>query len=476
MSYLLILTLYAALMIGLGVIFSRRVRASSDFFVAGRGLGAGLIFSTLLAANIGAGSTVGAAGLGYRDGLSAWWWVGSAGIGSVILAFTVGPKIWRVAKAQNLYTVGDYLESRYNRSVRGLIALLLWAGSLSILAGQLIAVAWILNVVIGVSKPVGCGIAAIVVTTYFTLGGLHATARVNVLQLTVKLMGFFVALFYLLNVGSGINGLNSSLTASLGSEQAASYFGFIGKGSTSALRYFAILAPSFVISPGLLQKLFGARDERAVRIGAGANAFALLAYAIVPVLMGMIARSQFPMLADRELALPTLLTQALPVWLGALLLAAIFSAELSAADAALFMMSTSLSKDLYKAFISPSADESRLMRVARASAIGCGACAALLAMVLPSVISALTIFYTLLSAALLLPLVFGLYSRRVKARAAIVSILVSVTLTFALEIASRGQGMFGVPSLFFGVAAGGLAMLVSMAFFERMRAETKSAS
>src|SRR5438309_10947936 len=116
MTSLVTLIAYAALMIGFGAIVSRRVRLSSDFFVAGRGLGSGLIFSTLLAANIGAGSTVGAAGLGYRDGMSAWWWVGSAGIGSVILALTVGPKIWRVAKEHNLLTVGDYLEFRYNRN------------------------------------------------------------------------------------------------------------------------------------------------------------------------------------------------------------------------------------------------------------------------------------------------------------------------------------------------------------------------
>src|SRR5436190_10146707 len=247
MSFLLILVAYAVLMIVLGAVVSRRVRGSSDFFVAGRGLGAGLIFSTFLAANIGAGSTVGAAGLGYRDGMSAWWWVGSAGIGSVILAFTVGPKIWRIAKERNLFTVGDYLENRYSRSVRGLIALLLWAGSLSILAGQFIAVAWIFNVVIDVSKPVGCCIAAIVVTTYFTLGGLHATARVNVLQLAVKLTGFFIALFYLLNAAGGFNSFSSSLTASLGTEQAASYFGFMGRGGSSAVGYLVILVPSFVI-------------------------------------------------------------------------------------------------------------------------------------------------------------------------------------------------------------------------------------
>ena len=38
-----------------------------------------MIFTTLLAADIGAGSTVGATGLAYRHGLSAWWWSGSRG-------------------------------------------------------------------------------------------------------------------------------------------------------------------------------------------------------------------------------------------------------------------------------------------------------------------------------------------------------------------------------------------------------------
>jgi len=445
-------------MIVLGVVVSRRVRGSSDFFVAGRGLGAGLIFSTFLAANIGAGSTVGAAGLGYRDGLSAWWWVGSAGIGSVILALTVGPKIWQVAKEHNLYTVGDYFEFRYDRSVRGVMALLLWFGSLSILAGQLIAVAWILNVVGGLSKPVGCSIAAVVITAYFTLGGLHATARVNVLQLTVKIAGFAVVLIYLLGASSGLAGLKASVTQSMGAERVDAYFRFTGQGWSAAIGYLVILAPSFVISPGLLQKLFGARDKRAVRLGVGSNAASLLVYAIVPVLIGIIARAKFPELSNHELALPTVLTQALPLWLGALLLGAIFSAELSAADAALFMLSTSLSKDLYKSYLNPAATDEQLMRIAKTSAIACGVAGAVLGSFLPTVISALKIFYTLLAAAVTLPLIAGLYTQTVRARSAIVSMLVSVAVTFALELISEGRGIRGVPSLIVGVAAGAIVM------------------
>ena len=81
MSYLLIIILYSAAQIALGVWVARRVKGSRDFFVAGRALGPGLIFATFLAANIGSGSTIGATGLGYQNGLAAVWWVGSAGRG-----------------------------------------------------------------------------------------------------------------------------------------------------------------------------------------------------------------------------------------------------------------------------------------------------------------------------------------------------------------------------------------------------------
>lgn len=448
MTYLTILIIYAATMIALSIYVARRSQTSSDFFVAGRGLGAGLIAATLLAANIGAGSTIGATGLGYRLGLAAWWWVGAAGIGSLLLAFTIAPKIWRVARDNNLYTVGDYLEFRYSKSVRNLAAALLWVGSLIIFAGQLIGGAALLNVVAGINKTLGYVIAAAVVTFYFSLGGLHTAVRVNLLQLTVKLLGFLLALFFLLAKAPATTNLPSS------------YFSFIGGSAATPLFYLATFTPAFIISPGIVQKVFAARDEQAVRRGVGLNAAGLLLFAVVPALLGMLARAQFPALANSELALPTLLTQALPFWPGALLLAAIFAAELSAADAVLFMLTTSLSKDLYKAYLNPPADDHRLMQVARLVAIGCGVLGTLLALWLETVYSALTIFYTLLTAALFLPMLVGLYSKRVTAPAALAAMIGSVSVTFGIHYLSHRQGYFGVPPVIFGIVVGGLVMLI----------------
>src|SRR4029077_19376951 len=113
--HLALLLAYAVLMVGVGLFMGRGVRAAADCFVPGRSLGPGLLFATMVAANIGAGSTVGAAGLGYRDGLSAWWWVGAAAMGSVVLAFAIGPRVWTIARDGDLRTVGDFLEQRYGR-------------------------------------------------------------------------------------------------------------------------------------------------------------------------------------------------------------------------------------------------------------------------------------------------------------------------------------------------------------------------
>ena len=118
----------------LGLWIGRRVRGASDFFVAGRRLGPGLIFSTMLAANIGAGSTVGATSRGYI-GRRRRLVVGRVGRDRVADSRAVDRSGDATASAaRGLHTVGDYLEFRYSRTVRGVIAALLWIGSIFILA------------------------------------------------------------------------------------------------------------------------------------------------------------------------------------------------------------------------------------------------------------------------------------------------------------------------------------------------------
>jgi len=63
-TYSIVMMVYVVVVIGIGFFASRYVHGISDFLVGGRKFNSGLLFITLISANIGAGSTVGVAGLG----------------------------------------------------------------------------------------------------------------------------------------------------------------------------------------------------------------------------------------------------------------------------------------------------------------------------------------------------------------------------------------------------------------------------
>lgn len=459
--HLTLLIVYSLLLTGAGLWVARLVRGSGDFFVAGRSLSPPLLFATLLAANIGAGTTVGATGLAYLEGISAWWWNGAAGLGSLVLAFWIGPRVWRLAAAHGFYTAGDLLEWRYDATVRGVVASLLWVGTLAILAAQLIAGAAVLAVVADVPKPAGVAIGAVVMMIYFVAGGLLSSAWVNLIQLVVLIGGFLAAVPLLYD---SVGGRAAFSTMVIPHERYWDFWYSKGAG-LSGWAMVAVLTPSFVVSPGLLQKTYGAASERAVRIGVGAQGIAQMAFAFLPVFFGLAARAAHLQIEGRDQVLPAVLATELPPLLGAIGLAAVFSAEVSTCDAILFMLSTSLSKDLYKRFVNPAADDRQLLRVARLAAVAGSIGGIVLAVLFATIVDALRTFYSLLSVSLFVPVVGGLMTRRAGAAAALAAIAAGIgtLLTVQFMTAGRGFGVFNpdLLGLIAAAAAYGVATVIA---------------
>ena len=109
----------------------------------------------------------------------------------------------------------------------------------------------ILTVVAGVPKWVGCVLGGAVVTLYFSAGGLLSSAWVNMLQLAVLLAGFAIAVPAAFAHAGGWAGVVQ------GAPSDPAYFSPWSNGG-SGWTYLFLLGPAFVISPGLLQKVFGA--------------------------------------------------------------------------------------------------------------------------------------------------------------------------------------------------------------------------
>lgn len=445
-----LLLLYALALIALGIWAGRSVRHTSDFFVAGRSLGPGLIFATFLAANLGAGTTVGATGYAYQDGLAAWWWDGSAGIGSLVLAFWIGPIIWREAQRLGLLTVGDFLEHHFGRSVRALGAFIVWAGSFAILCGQLRGAGEVLERVAGIPLNFGAFLAAAATVAYFVSGGLVSAARVNVVQVVVMLVGFGLAVPF-------VAGGTPSWSAVA---QDTSFW----RGSEVGWPTLFLLGPAFFLSPGLLQKGFGAQNPAALRRGVALNGVTLMVFACLPVLFGLAARALFPDLPRRDMAMPALFAEAVPPAVGAFALLAVLSAEISTADAVLFMLATSGARDFYKGFLRPSASDRDVLRVARLLAVVGGLIGFGLTYVFDTIGDALQFFYRLMTLTLAAPILGGLFLPRAGRGGALAAILVGVVTYVTIEIMTQGAGYGWAAPHLIGLAASGVTYLILAVF------------
>jgi SSS family solute:Na+ symporter len=308
-----------------------------------------------------------------------------------------------------------------------------------------------MNVVAGIPRWAGTLVAATVVTIYFVAGGLLGSAKVNSVQLFVMLAGFLVALPMAVESAGGLSMLASS-------PATPPWFGdfFYSTGPLSGWTFLVLTGPSFIISPGLIQKAYGAESERAVRLGIVWNAIALMLFAFIPVLFGMAARTAVPGIEEPNLVLPTFLATQLPVWLGGLALAALFSTEVDTCDAILFMLSTAMSNDLYKRHINPAATDAQLLRVARVSAIVGGALGVALSLYLGTVTDALTIFYSVIIVSMLVPVIGGLYLSRPDAAAALASIAFGLSAFLIVRLWLRARYAWMDPVLS-GIAAAAVA-------------------
>jgi SSS family solute:Na+ symporter len=449
-TFSLLLIGYSLGLIALGWWAGRAVRGSAEFFVAGRSLTPGLLFATFLAANIGASSTVGATGHAYRDGLAAWWWNGAAGIGTLVLAFWLGPRMWRIAKEHQLLTVGDFLEHHFGQGVRGLASLLIWLGSFFILCGQLKGASLVLERAVGAPLGVGALLAAMATVGYFVMGGLRSAAWVNVVQLVVIIGGFTLAAPMAARSAGGV----------FVSGAESSFWTGTGVGWQTLL----LLAPAFFLSPGLLQKAYGARSARALTRGVAWSGVALMAFAWIPVMLGMAARQLHPDLALPEMALPAVLATDVPLLVGSIAMAAVLSAELSSADAVLFMLATSGARDFYRGLLRPSATDTEVLRVARGLAVVGGLAGFALTFYFDSVVEAITIFYQLMIVTLFAPILGGLILPRAGRWSALAAMLVGVGTLVTVSLATGGAGWGGISPSSLGLITSALTYFLLAAF------------
>jgi SSS family solute:Na+ symporter len=150
--------------------------------------------------------------------------------------------------------------------------------------------------------------------------------------------------------------------------------------------------------------------------------------------------------------------------LGTLALAAVFSAEVSSADAVLFMLATSASRDLYRGLVRRDASDRELLRVARIAAVVGGVCGIGVAMIYGSVRAAVGVFYAVLTVTLFVPVVGALYVAGAGRAQGLASVCSGIPVLLLVHVATSGRGYGVISPVLAGVIASAAGFAVAARF------------
>jgi solute:Na+ symporter, SSS family len=200
-----IFLVFIVAVVAVGIFTSRHEKDSESYFLAGRGLSWWLIGFSLIAANISTEQIVGMSGnAADRVGLAIASYEWLAAITLVVVAFFFLPHFLRAG----LFTIPEFLEQRFNRATRTLMALCMvliyvflvaavtYSGALTIqtaFAGKLLFGAIPMNLVTG-SWLIGLMAAA-----YVASGGLKACAWADLIQGSALIIGGAAVMYFALD-------------------------------------------------------------------------------------------------------------------------------------------------------------------------------------------------------------------------------------------------------------------------------------
>ena len=194
-----ILAVYFAFVLGIGFMAKARVSESIDFFLSGRSLPAWVTGLAFISANLGAVEIMGMSATGAEIGLPTvhYFWVGAIPamlfLGVVMMPFYYGSKV---------RSVPEFMLRRFGPGAHLVNAISFAVAQLLIAGVNLYLLGTILHALLGWSLPVALVVAAAIVLSYITLGGLSAAIYNEVLQFFVIVAGLLpLTLLGLYNVG-----------------------------------------------------------------------------------------------------------------------------------------------------------------------------------------------------------------------------------------------------------------------------------
>lgn len=470
-----IVALYFLFVLGIGWAARAKVSSSIDFFLSGRSLPAWVTGLAFISANLGAVEIVGMSANGVQYGFQTmhYFWIGAIPamvfLGIVMMPFYYGSKV---------RSVPEFMLRRFGPGAHLVNALSFAIAQLLIAGINLLLLAKVVNSLLGWPLWVTLIVAAVIVLSYITLGGLSAAIYNEVLQFFVIVASLLpLTLIGLHNVG-GWNGLKASVAAShMHTWPGTDISGFDNPVISVIGLVFGL---GFVLSFGYwttnfveVQRSMAADSLSSARKTPIIGAFPKMFVPFIVVIPGMIAGATVTPIMN-ETAKPNdailyLMRDLLPNGLLGIAIAGLLAAFMAGMAANISAFNTVFSYDIWQTYVIKNRDDDYYLTVGRIATVGATIIAVFTALIADNfgnVMDYLQTLFGFFNAPLFATFLIGMFWKRMTPAAGWSSLIAgtgsAILYWYICEFTSASATIFDLPGQGTAFVAASIAFVVDV--------------
>lgn len=428
---------------------SKQVKDMDDFTLAGSKLGKIQAGFSMAATEFGGSSLIGAMAFCYVSGISGVWWNWSSVPALMILGIFFAGRI----KLPGLVTVTDFFGLRYDKKTKNFATVMhLFETGLQI-STQFLVGAVALNGIFGISKTVGLIATVLFVMLYTVGGGLIAVVNTDVVQFIVLVISIIVVLPLSIFKAGGMDGLQAALPAE--------FFSLTEVDAPTILSWCLLGSFVYATNQHYVQRIFASKDTKTARFSFIFTGGCYIVYGLCIAVIGICIAALIPGLSDPNLGYAILVRDYMPAGIRGIVLGGIFAASMSTADSMLLSASTIFVHDIYIPLKKGKTTTDGELRILRIITVLVSLFAMVVSMFADNIISLMYVSGLFYSTAVFLPLIVGLFSRRVNEKGAFAAMISTAVSGLFSEVflAGKVDGILGMPSNLLALIVGGIVLL-----------------
>lgn len=271
---LIVIVLYLALMVAVGIICSKKNDNIGDFYLGGRKLGPLVTAMSAEASDMSSWLLMGLPGVAYLTGASeAGWTAIGLAIGTYLNWLIVARRL-RVysAKCSNSITIPDFFSNRYrdnNHIIMGISALIILIFFIPYTASGFAACGKLFNSLFNVNYHTAMIAAAVIIIAYTSIGGFLAASTTDLMQSIVMTIALIILVCFGVHTAGGFSAVADNVQSLKG------YFSLINShdpttGESSGYSFLTIASTlawglGYFGMPHILLRFMAIEDKKKVK-------------------------------------------------------------------------------------------------------------------------------------------------------------------------------------------------------------------